>query len=399
MITLTNADAALKDYYLDALSSQLNGGISPFFNAIEKSAQYVYGKNARCALVKGDMSRVVTGDEDGELPEASGNTYYDVTLPLKNIYGTIAITDKAMRASQDSSGAFVNLLNAEMEGLISDAKDNFSRMLFGDGNGLIAYINKANSSTSFTLSSVKSWFKGLTVDIADATGTKYAVQNLKITAVDTQTNTITVNTPVVSYSSYEGYPVVISGVYGKELTGLAAIFDGATLYGHTKASEDFFNPYVQYCEEVTEDAIISAIEAIEERGGGKVKMIICSHAVRNKIAALFRDMRVISSPEVTAGYTSVYVNDIPVYADRFCPSDRVFLLNPDDFVLCQLCDWEWMEDDGGRILTRVAGKAAYNATLVKYAELICRRPYAQGMLQIEYAEDSSSTTPSGDSEG
>ena len=32
MITLTNADAALKDYYLDAVSQQLNDGISPFFN-------------------------------------------------------------------------------------------------------------------------------------------------------------------------------------------------------------------------------------------------------------------------------------------------------------------------------------------------------------------------------
>ena len=132
---------------------------------------------------------------------------------------------------------------------------------------------------------------------------------------------------------------------------------------------------------LSEDDIINAVEAIEERGG-KVKMIVCSHAVRNKIASLFKDMRVIGSTEITGGYTGVYVNDIPVYADRFCPSDRIYLLNPDDFVLCQLCDWEWMEDDGGRILTRVAGKAAYTATLVKYAELICKKPYAQGMLQL-----------------
>ena len=50
-------------------------------------------------------------------------------------------------------------------------------------------------------------------------------------------------------------------------------------------------------------------------------------------------------------------------------------------MLCQLCDWEWMEDEGGRILSKVPGKAAYTATLVKYAELICKRPFAQGMLQ------------------
>ena len=382
MINLTNADAALKEYYLDAVTHQLNEGVSPFFSAIEKTAQYVYGKNARCALVRGDMNRIVTGDEDGDLPDASGNNYYDVSLPLKNIYGTIAVTDKAVRASQDCSGAFVNLLNAEMEGLVADAKANFSRMLFGDGNGQIAYITKANSATNFTLNNVKSWFKGLTVDIANALGTEASVKNLKITAVDTENSTITVSASVANHASYVGFPVVVSGAYGKELTGLSAIFDSTTLYGHTKATEDFFSPYIVNYSTLTEETITGAIEELEERGGGKVKMILCSHSARNKIASLFKDMRVIGSPEVTGGYTGVYVNDIPVYADRFCPNDRIYLLNPEDFVLCQLCDWEWMEDDGGRILTRVAGKAAYTATLVKYAELICKKPYAQGLLQL-----------------
>ena len=35
---------------------------------------------------------------------------------LKKLYGTIEISDKAIRASRTSAGAFVNLLNAEMEG-------------------------------------------------------------------------------------------------------------------------------------------------------------------------------------------------------------------------------------------------------------------------------------------
>ena len=328
------------------------------------------------------MSRIATGDEDGELPDSSGNTYYDVTLPLKNIYGTISITDKALRASQDSSGAFVNLLNAEMQGLVDDAKANFSRMLFGNGSGLLAYITKANSTTNFTLTSVKGWFKGMKVDIADASGAQASVSGLTITAVDTANNTITVGTAVSNQSNYVGYPVVISGAYGKEITGLSAIFDAAALYGYTKTDEEFFSPYIAATTSLTDDDIINAIETIEETSGGKVKMILCSHAVRNKIASLFKDMRIMNSPEVNAGYTGVYVNDVPVYADRFCPGDRIYLVNPDDFVLCQLCDWEWMEDDAGRILTRVAGKAAYTATLVKYAELICKKPCAQGMIQI-----------------
>lgn len=253
MITLSNADAALKEYYLDAVTQELNQGVSPFFSAIEKSTQYIYGKNAKCALIKGDMNRIVTGDEDGDLPSATGNNYYDVSLPLKNIYGTVAITDKALRASQDSSGAFVNLLNAEMEGLVADAKANFARMLFGNGNGLLAYISAADSGTTFKLTSVKSWFKDLIVDIADATGTSASVMELKISSVDTQNGTVTFNKSVTNHANYVGYPVVISGAYGKELTGLSAIFDDATLYGYTKSTDDFFSPYVKTYSTLTED--------------------------------------------------------------------------------------------------------------------------------------------------
>ena len=39
-----------------------------------------------------------------------------------------------------------------------------------------------------------------------------------------------------------------------------------------------------------------------------------------------------------------------------------------------------MEDEDGRILKQIPGKAAYGATLVKYAELVCRKPCGQAML-------------------
>lgn len=379
MITLTNADAALKDYYLDAVSQQLNDGISPFFNAIEKTTQYVYGKNAKIALVKGNLNRIITGAEDGDIPDSAGNKYYDVTLPLKNIYGSIAVTDKALRASQDSSGAFVNLLNAEMEGLVSDAKANFARMLFGDGNGNLAAIVEV-TGTKVRLTNIKSWYAGLVVDIANEEGTAAEVEGLTVASVDSANSTITFDKTVPNLEDYVGRYISVSGAYGKEICGLAGVFDYQNIYGFDKTKEKFFDPYVKRYNSVSADDIISAIEEIEERGG-KVRMILCSHSVRNTIASLFKDSKIIASDEIKGGYTSVFVNEVPVYADRFCPSDRIYLLNPEDFVLCQLCDWEWMEDEGGRILSKVPGKAAYTATLVKYAELICKRPFAQGMLQ------------------
>ena len=40
----------------------------------------------------------------------------------------------------------------------------------------------------------------------------------------------------------------------------------------------------------------------------------------------------------------------------------------------------WLESEDGKILKQTAGKPVYTATLVKYAELICNRPFGQGML-------------------
>ena len=139
MITIQNADAALKDYYLDAVSAQLNEGISPFFTAVEKNADSVYGKDVKLAVVRGFAGNVMAGAEDGDLPDPHKNRYVNITAPLKNIYGTIEISDKAIRASMHDEAAFVNLLNAEMEGLLKASKHNLGRMLYGDGSGILAH--------------------------------------------------------------------------------------------------------------------------------------------------------------------------------------------------------------------------------------------------------------------
>ena len=84
--------------------------------------------------------------------------------------------------------------------------------------------------------------------------------------------------------------------------------------------------------------------------------------------------------ELAGGYKAMSFNGIPVVADRFCPDGTMYLLNTDDFCLHQLCDWQWLEGEDGKVLRQVAGKPVYTATLVKYADLVCTRPCGQAML-------------------
>ena len=379
MITIQNADAALKDYYLDAVSAQLNDGISPFFSAIEKNADNVYGKDVKLAVVRGFSGNVMAGAEDGDLPDPYKNRYVNITAPLKNLYGTIERSDKALRASRDSSGAFVNLLNAEMEGLVSSAKQNFQRMLFGNGSGKLCTINDDRTTTVFEVDNVKEYFTGMQVDIYTVIG-KLAANGIYIESVDKAAGTITLSSAVTDPSA--GGSVYVHGSKDTELTGLGAIFDSTELYGYTKSANAYFAPYkVDAGKTLTESVLSDVLDYMEENFNSKINVILCSYKTRKMIAALIdANRRVVNTIDARTGYGAVTVNDVPVYADKYCPDDRILFLNSDDFSLHQLCDWEWLEDEDGKILKQIPGKAAYSATLVKYAELICRKPCGQAML-------------------
>lgn len=377
MITLANADKALKTYYLDAVASQLDA-ISPFYAAIDKHSTEVYGKEVKVAVVKPDNTRVVASTEDGDLPAAGSNRYVNLTSTLKNIYGTIEISDKALRASQNSSGAFVDLLNAEMEGLISSAKVNFSRMLYGDGNGYVGTITKTSGST-LTVEPIGRVYEGMSVDIRSGSGILEDGEDLTVASVDYANGTITLSS--TPDDTLTGSSVYVHGAYGNEITGFRAIFGTGDIYGLTRSSESLLNPVEFTLATLSESGIMENINYMEAFCNNRPNMILCSYKTKSAIGALLTGAKMqLDTAVLNGGYSAILFDGIPVVADRYCPDDSIYLINTDDFVLAQLCDWAWLEDEDGKILKQVPGKAAYSATLVKYAELICKRPCAQGVI-------------------
>lgn len=385
MITLENADKALKDYYLQAVNTQLNDNVSPFVSAIEKNSNYVFGKDVKMSLINQSIDSVLACAEDADLPEPYQNRYVEISVPLKNIYGTIEISDKALRASRDSSGAFINLVNAEMEGLISSAKYNFQRMIYGNGKGALCTINSADSNAAtnfkYMVTSAKYLTEGMKVDVVASNNTSKD-EGLIVKKVH-QSNNYVVFDRAVTVTAEKAI-ITRHGSYGNELTGLNAIFEDNKLYGHDKTAEEYFTPYVlSTAGSIREIDVLETLEYLEENYNSKINMILCSYKNKKKLVSLFANSKLmVNTVNVEGGYGTLTINGIPVYADRFCPDNRVYFVNTDDFVLNQLCDWEWLEDEDGKILKQVPGKAAYSATLVKYAELICKKPCAQAVIKI-----------------
>ena len=382
MVTLASADSALKSFYLDAVAQQLNTEVNPLLAKIKQSTADVWGKEVRRLAQYGVNGGVGAGTEEGSLPAAGGNNYDQFVTTLKNLYGTIEISDKAVRASENSAGAFVDLLNAEMEGLLRSSAFNFGRMLFGDGSGILCTVS-AVSGNVVTVDSVKNVIEGMTVDVLDADGDQVTgVTARRITAVDRAGKTVTLSGGALTGVA-SGCTLCVQGSHNLELTGLGAIFkDDGTLYGLSRAERPWMVPYIkESVGTISENAIQTAIDYLEETAGSRVDMIVCSWGVKRALQAVLAESRMQTDmAELAGGYRTITYNGIPVVADRFCPAGTMYLLNTRDFCLHQLCDWKWLEGDDGKVLRQVPGKPLYTATLVKYADLICTRPCGQAML-------------------
>lgn len=405
MISLQTADKALKDVYLGVVSDQLNTSVNPLLARIKQTTSDVWGKNIVKMAPYGINGGIGAGSETGALPTAGGNNYEKFTLELKNLYGKIDISDKAIRASQSSAGAFVNLLNAEMEGLIKASSFNMGRILYGDGKGLLTKITdnavSGATSTTFTVADVTALAEGMLVDIVTLSGVvkKSAV---KIINVNRGAKTITISATgftaselKVSGSQATQYYFAIQGSYGKELTGLGAIFDtsATSLYGLNREGNSWMNPYTLDCGTSSTPASISditmqsVIDYLEENFGSAVDFIVCSSGVKRNYQNYLNSYRSnIDILDLAGGFRALSYNGIPVVSDRFAPKNTMYMLNTDEFKLHQLCDWKWLEGEDGRVIKQNAGTPTYSATLVKYADLICDKPC--GQAKINYIAES-----------
>ena len=382
MVTLQSAENALKTLYLGVVSDQLNTNVNPLLAAIEQTASDVWGKEIRKLAPYGINGGIGAGTETGDLPAAAENNYAQFVLTLKNLYGTIEISDKAIRASQNNAGAFVNLLNAEMEGLLKASKFNFGRMLYGDGTGTLTTVESA-SGNNVVVASVQNLIEGMVVDVLTSEGASTGVAGRRITSIDRSSKTITLSGNAIPASTLtKGNIITVQGSYKNELTGLGAIFGtGSTLYGLSKTANKWLNPRSYTSTAIDDVTIQKVIDEMDEVAGSKADFIVCSFGVKRAYQEYLAENKSnVDIMNLAGGYKAISYNGIPVVSDRFAPSGTMYVLDTTEFHLHQLCDWRWLEGDNGKIIRQVAGKPVYTATLVKYADLICDKPSGQAKI-------------------
>lgn len=379
MVTLKTAESALKDVYLGVVANQLNVNANPLLAKIEKSTKDIWGKEIRKVAPFGINGGIGAGSETDALPTSSGNGYVQFVAELKNLFGRIEISDKAIRASANNAGAFVNLLSDEMEGLVKASSFNLGRMLYGDGSGLLATATSVDGNV-VACDKVNNLIEGMLIDVYKDGAIK-STAPIKVIFVDRVNKTFTfANNGVVVESRDKFY---VQGSKDYEISGLGKLFDDSeTIYGVSKNEYQWLKPYKSTSEtEISDILIQQAIDFLDMNVDSKIDFITCSSAVRRAYQEyLGAYRRNIDITTLEGGFKTISHNGIPVVADRFVDDDTMYLLNTKDFCMHQLCDWQWVLGEDGRILKQNQGYPTYSATLVKYAELMCDKPCGQAKI-------------------
>lgn len=385
MITMATISQILKDVYRGPLANQLNTETDPLYNAIASTTEDIRGKQVVKAAPFGINGGIGAGAEAGPLPKSNGNQYQQFVSDLKNLYGTIEFTDKSMKATKGNEGAFVSIMEAELEGLKRAAKFNHSRMLYGDGVGILTTAKAATAAVVIPVNSIQYLIEGLTIDILDAStfapitnGSQRRIKNITRGA----SPSITLDTEGGNITTAGTELITVQQSYNMEITGLKSIFkaDG-TLYGVNKAENYWMVPYLKGSVGTIKDTIIqAAIDDLEDRAGSKTNFILCSRGVsrayQDYMEATKRNVNTLS---LKGGFESLSYKNMPLVGSKFAQPGTMKLLDTSMFKFHHMGDWDWMDGANG-VLNQVAGKPVWGATLVRYMEMICDLPGGQGEL-------------------
>ena len=380
MISLTTADNALKNVYLEVINNQLNNDLDPFYSKITKTSNDVVGNTIKRMITVGMNGGIGAGSEDGSLPTAKENNYIQLTATLKNLYAQLEITDKAVRTSQNDTGAFLNLLNTEMDNLIESSKYNLRSMLYGDGNNFVG------SSTSWTKGSsvyfvgdARPFVVGMRVDGYMDFEIQQYLTNVEVLDVDYDNNKIILQSSAAAQIDYSEDVDIsfMSNNNPNPITGLTSIMtNDLKIYGLVRAEYPFMIPNASNIIKSSLNfiKILQILDDLKINFDSNIDLIVSGYEFRRIIQSLLKDNAInCDLVNLEGGMRAISLNGVPIAATKFVMPPRAFVLDSSVFTMHQLCDWTWMTNDKGQVLRQKQGYAAHTATLVKYCELVCSR--------------------------
>lgn len=361
----------------------------------------------------------------GKLPKSNAGKYEGAVITAKRVYATCEIEREAIHASKGDKGAFVQATKETVKKTVESYMRNGSRILFGDGSGILGRGDGATNVTGagtegspYIITVLEASWKLASFEEKDyvqvvsgmnawpdntggaAEGGQTETNLLEIVEVleDTRQIAVVGTSPILAAAA--AGPAALpatSGVcmqksYLVEPTGLKSIFDEAV----SGAGSLYNIPTQRRWKALVEDAALTGITTdkmnkvmlqIKKRFGKSANMIMCGFEQYQNILALLEDQKVYNLPnrnlKGAMGFEGVeYLGAdgqrIGIFIDRFADEDTVYFLN-DNFIECHhRPGFGWFDDDG-TVFLRLQNEDSYGARYGGYYENYIT-PTAHGFL-------------------
>jgi hypothetical protein len=84
----------------------------------------------------------------GPLPQAGRSSWQDFKIPMKNVYGRVGFEEWVILQSRNGKGAWANVVDQEMEGMVEDMAFRRNVMAWLAGQGILALVNGTHTATT-----------------------------------------------------------------------------------------------------------------------------------------------------------------------------------------------------------------------------------------------------------
>lgn len=349
------------------------------------------------------------------LPQANAGSYGNAIIQSKKVYARVEIEREAIKASANDKGAFVRATRESVQKGVESYMRNASRILFGDGTGVLAsgdgaatnvtgagsvadpyIVTFAEAEFQEAVFEEKDFHQMVVAGTAEGGDTvanllevvevlpssfqvKYVGTSARLAAL-TGVGPIIATDQFVMQRSFNAEPT------GLELLKKQAIDGSGTLYNI--AFQRRWSMQVEQAagKGVTTDLMNKVMLDVEKRFGRVPKMIMTSYEQFRNILALMEDHKRYALPNRNLKGSMSFEGvefmstrgPVGIFVDRFCKKDDIWFLN-EDYIECHhRPGFGWFDDDG-TVFLRKADDDEYEARYGGYYENYIT-PTAHGCL-------------------
>lgn len=399
--SVTNFDAALKDDYGPGLRESVNNS-NPVWTEATRNDEDIVGRQAVWSVHTARSTSTGARSELAGLPSADRQRYSQAKESLAFLYHTIKVSGPAKQLTRNDTGSFVRALESEISGAEKDLKNDCSRQAFGDAisvnsvvsTGILAKVSggtttiptlQAPNGNAFTVSEMRYFFVNEAVDVIN--GTTGAVRGSSTIAAKTPATPSVTFAAAVAGTTTGDY-IVRSGSFNAEMFGLRYMVNSTGVFANIDPATVPTWAAVAVgstSTAVSEVLFDQATEGVETDGDGDTpSLYLVEHSQRRKLASLLQAQKRYDGREVTlkAGWIGLQVARGTLVADRFCPVQDGFAINPKELVRFVGLDFTWDEDDGKVLYKALDGSDAIEARFKSYQNLVTTNRNSHARIQM-----------------